>query len=141
MRVVDPQKKCAKSLQKSAFHEKVCRKSAKSSPDADFADSCRLLKKSEKVCTSLPPDVHTVTVLSLLLCVHQFRRRSLHFFCAVATASLSRGSASAGRSPNSIRSGLRYQSARSRRRQLGQALLSSAMAILVTMEQRTVTVQ
>ena len=53
--------------------------------------------------------IHTVTVLSQLLCVHRRRRRSLHFRRAVATASLSRGRASAGRSPNSIRLGLRYQ--------------------------------
>ncbi len=81
--------------------------------------------------------IHTVTVLSRLLCVHRRRRRSLHFRCAVATASLSRGSASAGRSPNLIRSGLRDQSARSRHRQLGQARLGCAMAILVTTEQRS----
>ena len=81
--------------------------------------------------------IHTVTVLSRLLWVHRRRRRSLHFRRAVATASLSRGSASAGRSPNLIRSGLRDQSARSRRRQLGQARLGCAMAILVTTEQRS----
>ena len=84
--------------------------------------------------------IHTVTVLSRLLCVHRCRdlrqRRSLHFRRAVATASLSRGRASAGRSPNLIRSGLRDQSARSRRRQLGQARLGCAMAILTT-EQRS----
>ena len=51
--------------------------------------------------------MHTVTVLSRLLCVHRRRRKSLHFRRAVATASLSRGSASACRSPNSIISGLR----------------------------------
>ena len=72
-------------------------------------------------------------LLSRLLCVHRRRGRSLHF----RPASLSRGSASAGRSPNLIRSGLRDQSARSRRRQLGQARLGCAMAILVTTEQRS----
>ena len=51
--------------------------------------------------------MHTVTVLSRLLCVHRRRRKSLHFRRAVATASLSRDSASACRSPNSIISGLR----------------------------------
>ncbi len=79
--------------------------------------------------------IHTVTALSRLLCVHWRRRRSLHFHRAAA--SLSRSSASAGRSPNSIRSGLRDQSARSRRRQLGQARLGCAMAIMVTTEQRS----
>ncbi len=42
--------------------------------------------------------IHTVMVLSLLLRVHWRRRRSLHFRCAVAKASLSRGiQAQAGR--------------------------------------------
>ena len=51
MRVVDPQKKSAKSLHKVCISwKKVCKKSAKSLPDADFADSCRLLKKSARVC-------------------------------------------------------------------------------------------
>jgi hypothetical protein len=79
-----------------------------------------------------------LTVLSRLLSVHRRLRRSLHFRWAVATASLSRGSASAGRSPNLIRSGLRDRTAEAggnlyRR---APAALRSAMAILVTTEQR-----
>jgi hypothetical protein len=51
MGVDDPQKSLQKVCKKYAFHEKkVCKKSAKSLPDADFADSCRLLKKSARVC-------------------------------------------------------------------------------------------
>ncbi len=40
-------KSLQKVCKKSAFHEK---RSAKSLPDADFADSCRLLKISARVC-------------------------------------------------------------------------------------------
>ncbi len=82
--------------------------------------------------------IHTVTVRSRLLRVHLRRRRSLHLRCAVATASLSRCIASAGRSPNSIRSGLRDRTAEAggilyRR---APAARWSAMAIVVTTEQR-----
>ncbi len=46
--VVDPQKKVCKQSAKSLHF--MTKKSAKSSPDADFADLCRLLKKSARVC-------------------------------------------------------------------------------------------
>jgi hypothetical protein len=52
MKVVDPQKKSAKKSAESVHFKKKClqKVSKKSSPDADFADSCRLLKKSTQVC-------------------------------------------------------------------------------------------
>ncbi len=44
------EKVCKKSAKSVHFIKKVCKKSVKSFPDADFADSCRLLKKSARVC-------------------------------------------------------------------------------------------